>query len=67
MYSTPQTAKLVGITKMTLTRWIATKQFRPPGTQAIGGIKRMAWSKSDVARLKKFKEKRYNVGRGKQK
>ncbi len=65
MYSTPQAVKLVGISSMTLFRWITTKQFRPPRTQVIGGIKRMAWSRSDVARLRRFKEKRYNKGRGK--
>ena len=65
MYSTPQAAELVGISRMTLLRWIATRQFRPPRTQMIGNIKRIAWSRSDVARLRKFKEKRYNVGRGK--
>ena len=57
MYSTPQAAKLVGISSMTLFRWITTKQFRPPKAQAIGTIKRMAWNRSDIARLRRFKEK----------
>ncbi len=65
MYSTKQSAKMAGITRITLNRWIANGEFKPPPLQTLASVKARVWSKSDVERLKRFKLKRYKKGQGK--
>ncbi len=64
MYSTKQSAKMAGITRITLSRWIANGEFRPPPMRTLASVKARVWSKADVERLKRFKLKRYKKGQG---
>ncbi len=65
VYSTKQAAKMVGITRVTLNRWIADGEFKPPPMRILASVQARVWSKSDVEKLKRFKLKRYKKGQGK--
>ena len=65
MYSTKQAAKMAGISRITLNRWIADGEFKPPALRTLASVKARVWSKLDVEKLKRFKLKRYKKGQGK--
>jgi predicted site-specific integrase-resolvase len=53
--STRQAAKLLGISLMTLQRYIADGNWiKAPGLQKVGGVRVRLWSDRDIARAKKL-------------
>jgi len=58
-YSTGDAAKAVGITRATLQAWIASGKIEVPKAQDFGKVRVRLWSESDVARLRRAKEKIY--------
>jgi predicted site-specific integrase-resolvase len=62
--STRYAAKAVGISLMTLQRWIADGDIRPPRLQIVNGRATRLWDTEDVERLRASKEKNYCRGRG---
>jgi predicted site-specific integrase-resolvase len=65
--STRYAAKAVGISLMTLQRWIADGDIRPPKLQIVNGRATRLWDTEDVERLRQSKEKNYCRGRGRKK
>lgn len=65
--STRYAAKAVGISLMTLQRWIADEDIRPPKLQIVDGRATRLWDKEDLERLRQVKEEIYRRGRGRKK
>ena len=66
-FSTRYAAKAVGISLMTLQRWIADGDIRPPKLQIVNGRATRLWDSEEVERLRQAKEKIYCRGRGRKK
>ncbi len=60
-------AKEVGISLMTLQRWIADEDIRAPRLQIVNGRATRIWEADDLERLRAVKEKIYCRGRGRKK
>ena len=65
--STRYAAKAVGISLMTLQRWIADGDIRAPKLQIVSGRATRLWETEDLERLRQLKEKIYCRGRGRKK
>jgi hypothetical protein len=52
---------------MTLQRWIADEDIRPPALQIVNGRATRLWKADDLERLRQTKEKIYCRGRGRKK
>ena len=66
-FSTRYAAKAVGISLMTLQRWIADGEIRPPQLQIVNGRATRLWDSEDLKRLRQLKGKIYCRGRGRKK
>ena len=62
--STVQVAQAVGVTRVTLERWLSSGKIRRPKTVQIGAATFRQWTPADVERVRKFKEQNYRKGRG---
>ncbi len=56
-YSSSQAAKLIGVTLRTLQTWIREGKVKAPKLSTVGGVKVRLWSKADVERIRKAKQK----------
>ncbi len=65
--STRFAAKAAGISLMTLQRWIANEDIRPPALRIVNGRATRLWNREDMERLRQAKEKIYCRGRGRKK
>jgi hypothetical protein len=65
--TTRYAAKEVGISLMTLQRWIANEDVRAPRLQIVNGRATRIWEADDLERLRALKEKIYCRGRGRKK
>lgn len=63
-YSTVQVARLVGVDKQTLLRWLWAGKIREPRTVGDGGQKIRIWTDRDVEQVRIYKEAHYRKGRG---
>ena len=63
-YSTAQVAKLIGIGRQTLHRWLREFPGLAPKKQKVGGVVVRMWSDRELKRLKKHKQDNYRKGRG---
>jgi predicted DNA-binding transcriptional regulator AlpA len=54
LYSTPQAAKKLGLSLITLNRYIAAKKVPVPPVQVVGGSRVRAWSKRDIEKVRKL-------------
>jgi excisionase family DNA binding protein len=66
-YNTQQAASAVGISVMTLHRWVAAKRLKAPKLRIRNGRAVRLWSKTDLNRLSKLKQEIYCKGRGRKK
>lgn len=66
-HSTAQVAKEVGISKLTLTRWLLAGKLKEPRRVKQGGVELRLWSDRDVERVREFKNANYRKGRGRKK
>ena len=63
-YSTAEVAKLVGISKNTLLRWLYAGKISEPRHQRNGGQDVRIWGVHDLSRVRRFKDANYWKGRG---
>ena len=64
LYTTKEAAEAVGITRVTLQRWIARRAVRAPKPRLRNGVGFRLWSKADVARLRREAKEAYGKGQG---
>ncbi|OFV95679.1 MAG: hypothetical protein A3H28_15475 [Acidobacteria bacterium RIFCSPLOWO2_02_FULL_61_28] len=65
--NTQQAAAAVGISLMTLQRWIAAGKVKAPELQIRRGRAVRLWNENDLARLRRVKQAIYRRGRGRKK
>lgn len=63
-YSTSEVAKLVGVSKNTLLRWLYAGKICEPRHRKDGGQDVRIWSERDLSRARQFKDANYWRGRG---
>jgi len=63
-YSTSQVARMVGVHKLTLIRWLVSGKLAEPKRIGNGGIEARVWTDRDVERAQKYKQENYRKGRG---
>ena len=63
-YSTATVAAEVGVSKLTLIRWLVAGKIKEPRRVKQGGIELRLWTKRDVERVRKYKQENYRKGRG---
>jgi hypothetical protein len=63
-YSTAQVAAEIGISKLTLIRWLVAGKIEEPRRVKQAGVEFRIWTQRDVERVRKFKEANYRKGRG---
>jgi predicted site-specific integrase-resolvase len=54
-YSTPEAAKLIGVSVITAHRWLAAGKIRPFGIELPDGRKLWRWNDRDIAEGRKLK------------
>jgi hypothetical protein len=63
-HSTAEVASEVGISKLTLVRWLMAGKIREPRRVKQGGIELRLWTARDVERVRRYKLENYRKGRG---
>jgi len=63
-YSTAHVAKILGVHKMTLIRWLLGGKIAEPRRLTNGGVNARLWNDRDVERARKYKLENYRKGRG---
>lgn len=66
-HSTAQVAEEVGISKLTLIRWLLAGKLKEPRRVKQGGVELRLWTDHDVERVRKHKAAHYRKGRGRKK
>ncbi len=54
-YSTKQAAKLIGVHRVTLQRWIAEGAVKPSESMKLDGGKVWLWTPADLEKARRFK------------
>jgi predicted site-specific integrase-resolvase len=62
--NTQQAASAVGVSSMTLQRWLATGKVKGPALRIQDGHTIRPWTDTDLARLRKVKRLIYGKGKG---
>jgi hypothetical protein len=65
--NTQQAARAVGISIMTLHRWVVGQKLKAPKLRIRNGRAVRLWSQADLARLRTLKQQIYCKGRGRKK
>jgi excisionase family DNA binding protein len=58
-YSISEAARILGLNRATLHRWIQEKAIPSPSTKIISGIRCRLWTKTEMAKLKEYKAAKY--------
>ncbi len=58
-HSTGEVAKKIGVSKITLLRWLWAEKLSEPKRQNFGGVDSRVWSEADLKRAKDFREQNY--------
>lgn len=67
VYSTAQVARLVGVGRATLQRWMRDRKVPVPRARHIAGVTVRFWSKSELEKVRAYKAGHYCKGRGRKK
>lgn len=62
--STVQVARKIGVSKLTLIRWLLDGKVKEPRRVKQVGQEIRIWSNRDVERVRKYKQENYRKGRG---
>jgi predicted site-specific integrase-resolvase len=63
-YSTAQIARISGVHKVTLQRWLISGKLKEPKKVNAGNIQFRIWFARDLKRVREYKDKNYRKGRG---
>jgi excisionase family DNA binding protein len=63
-YSTSEVAKLLGVSKNTLLRWLYAGKIAEPRHHTNGGQDVRIWVERDLSRVRRYKNANYWKGRG---
>ena len=66
-YSTASVAAEIGVSKLTLTRWLKAGKVKEPRRVKQGGVEFRLWTDRDVEQVRKYKAAHYRKGRGRKK
>lgn len=66
-FSTKQVAENVGISRVTLQRWLLSGKLSEPDRFRAGGVDVRIWNELDLERVRRYKETHYRKGRGRKK
>jgi excisionase family DNA binding protein len=58
-HSTVEVAKLIGVSRDTLHRWIREKKVFAPPAESLGGFRVRLWTVADVEKVRKYKVDRF--------
>ncbi len=64
---TADIARLIGVGRSTLERWLAERKVPTPKRIVVGARVSRIWTSQDIERLKRYKAKFYRKGRGRKK
>ncbi len=62
--STAQAAKLLGVGRATLHRWIREGKVPAPHRSKVGGVAVRLWTADDLAQIRSYKKACYQKGHG---
>jgi DNA-binding transcriptional MerR regulator len=54
-YTTPEAAKLIGVSRQTLQAWIKGRLIETPELSEVANLRVRLWNKADIQRAKRFK------------
>ena len=54
-YTTKQVAKAIGVSYLTLLRWLYANKLAEPERMVLGGTNLRLWTKADIQRARKYK------------
>ena len=66
-YTTVQVAKMLGIGRDTIYRWMRSKKIRGARVKRFGAIQLRFWTDRDVAEIRRYIEQNPYKGRGRKK
>ena len=66
-YSTVEVARIVGVHKNTLKRWLREALIPEPRRNRVAGVGYRIWAERDVERVRRYKAAHYRKGRGRKK
>jgi excisionase family DNA binding protein len=62
-YSISEVARIVGVNRRTLQRWILNKQIASPKVEIVGGKLKKSWTAAEAAKIAEHKQATYR-GKG---
>jgi DNA-binding transcriptional MerR regulator len=63
-HSISETARMLGVHRGTLRRWIRTRVVPEPVAEDIAGSRLRYWTADGFAKVKKYKEEHFREGQG---
>jgi len=66
-FSTKEVAEKIGISRVTLQRWLLSGKLNEPDRFKMAGVDVRVWTESDVERVRRYKKAHYRKGRGRKK
>ena len=66
-YSTVEVARIIGVDKTTLLRWLYAGRLTEPRHISYAGQDLRIWTENDLNKAQRYKEQNYRKGRGRKK